>query len=274
MNTIYISGFTGFIGSHLIHSLKEEGFRVRGIDIRNKEAYRNVLPLITTTDFYVHLGEPSSIQCELKANSPEFIALVEAFRDKFVYVSSALVYGTQTEKPHKIQDPCLPNSAYTRLKVKREAIVRDYGGSVIRLSNVYGPGLKKGLISTVFDCLIHGKEFDFARGNSIRDYIFIDDVVQAFRNVLMLMLDKTETSQFIHNVGSGKGTETSQLIQVIESITGLRLLGGGFGGSAITDVNRLEVKRTRSKLNWQSRTSLKQGLEVTWKSLERESYVG
>lgn len=264
MSTVFISGNNGFIGSYLMGALGRENLPVKKLDIRNEETLRGILSKVTSLDSYIHLGEAANVKQAVNPDERNFILLNEVFHNRFIYASSALVYGTKSRIPHHASERCSPYDAYTEFKIRREKIVMSNGGIVLRISNVYGPLAKNGVISNLMNCVLRRQPFDFAKGNSIRDYLFIRDLVEAFVIVLKFIRSGQPIREQVYNVGSGISTNTSHLIETLENLSGLSVLGGSFTGLAAKDVIRLDVAKTKIDFDWQARTSVFQGLKETW----------
>jgi UDP-glucose 4-epimerase len=233
---VLITGGSGFIGSNLYNALwmlddpeplvptKEE------LDITNSrqvdDYFREHQP-----DVVVHLAAQSNVVdsiddpvTDAKINIGGTINLVHASErawtnvKKFIYASSVSIYGEglnhmENEVPH-------PRSPYSISKLTGEYYVRRTGitFTILRLSNVYGSGADRvinkfiGMAKENIEPIMYGKD-----DRSLRDYIYVDDVVNAIK--LMIFNDHLGT----FNVCTGIPTSLMSLWNMICDIYGKKI---------------------------------------------------
>ena len=92
---------------------------------------------------------------------------------------------------------------------------------ILRLANVYGPSLSeskaedRGILNKLTRMRFEGKNIQiYGDGNNIRDYVYIDDVLDLIPKISINGKDKS------YNIGSGKNIESEKLINKISEITG------------------------------------------------------
>ena len=146
------------------------------------------------------------------------------------------------------------SSQYNLIKSLFEEYTLQNNGIVVRLSNVYGPGMSKAnVISDILNQLLSNGPVIVNSLNPIRDYIFIDDVIKALNK---LSIGKTKG---VYNIGSGKGTSVRQLITLC-----LRLIGSEkkiFERNKTSySYNVLDISKAKKILKWEPRVSLLEGL--------------
>ncbi|MXY59536.1 MAG: NAD-dependent epimerase/dehydratase family protein, partial [Chloroflexi bacterium] len=108
----------------------------------------------------------------------------------------------------------------------------------------------------------------FGDGSHERDYVYVDDVVQA--NVLAFGQD----ADGVYNIGTGEGTTVSQVFDAVAGAT-------DYGGSAEHAVERpgdvhriyLDVRRAERELGWRAVVSLEEGIRRTVDAM-REAEAG
>jgi len=117
--------------------------------------------------------------------------LLEAIRDhspstKLVNFSSAAIYGNPDRLPISENMEAKPISPYGRHKLEAENLCLKFkekhgvNSINLRVFSVYGPGLKKQLFWDLYNKTLNGDPIKlFGTGNESRDYIFIDDLLQA-----------------------------------------------------------------------------------------------
>lgn len=144
---------------------------------------------------------------------------------KFVFASSATVYGEQ-ENPLLLNEEqtVKPVSFYAVGKLASEQYLklysREYGITTtsLRLFNVYGPGqnldnLNQGMASIYLAQALKEKQIHVkGSGDRFRDFVYIDDVVQAFISTL----ESNKKLNNIINVCTGKSTTVNNVCELIE----------------------------------------------------------
>ena len=142
--------------------------------------------------------------------------------DRFVYASTMSIYGDHLDQAIDEDAKCSPSSFYGVGKLASEHymnIYQSYGikTTSLRLFNVYGPGqnlenLRQGMVS-IFLAQIFSNGYVEMKGSSdrYRDFIYIDDVVQAFVNCLIYPESENETI----NIATGKRTKVGELISLL-----------------------------------------------------------
>jgi UDP-glucose 4-epimerase len=100
----------------------------------------------------------------------------------------------------------------------------------------------------------------FGDGNSVRDYIYIEDAIDA-----TLAVVKKDTESSVFNIGNGKGTTLNELIQIISEVTGKKITPKYIpdSGKYISRIV-LDIEKIRNETGWQPRTDLKSGINNTW----------
>jgi len=251
---IGISGASGFIGRNLTNFLNAQGDQVlelsRSIDtglvsISNKE-------LIKTCDTFVHLGEPANINQTNRSGvidhdptSGFLDFLVNEFGPRLLYASSAAVYGTNSLNPHKVTEGVHSYDAYTEMKIKHEEMVLSEGGRILRLSNIFGPGMSHETVMYRLRRQIQEGAPISVGLNSIRDYLYIDEVVRA------IFLTIGKDSPLIMNIGSGCGRSISDLIDSLSQVLRIQVsLAGDEGMQGNLDCSILDIAATTEALDW------------------------
>jgi UDP-glucose 4-epimerase len=143
--------------------------------------------------------------------------------------------------------------------------------TVLRPSNAYGPGqlvrVGFGVIPTLLSHLRDGTPMEvWGDGESVRDYLHIDDLVAACLAVLAAPHDGT------FNVGSGKGISLNELCFLAERVT-RRPLRMHRRPARSVDVRAviLDSRLLTSSYGWQPTVTLEQGLLSTWQWLQRQA---
>ena len=238
-----VTGVGGFIGAAVAKNLLDNGHRVIGIDnlttgYENNipcgcEFYKahcqdaslyNRLPELKY-DAIFHIAGQSSGEIsfddpvyDLRTNAESTLHLLKFALAKgckrMVYASTMSVYGMQPDHPVKEDAVPVPHSFYGVGKLASEHYLRLYeqygvSSTCLRLFNVYGPGqnmanLRQGMVS-IFMAMMIANGHIHVKGSPdrYRDFVYIDDVVNAF----LLCLQNPASGGGIFNIaGSGKVT--------------------------------------------------------------------
>jgi UDP-glucose 4-epimerase len=203
------------------------------------------------------------------------VAVMEAMRDtgvkRVVLASSGALYGEQASQPISEGQTPHPNSPYGVSKVAAEHYVSTLGALygietvALRIFNTYGPGQE--LPPSYPPVIPHlmkqvqtgGSLVIFGDGTQTRDFVYIDDVVDA----LVLAASATEIDGEVINIGSGCEVRISDLASRLARICGKRP-DVIHNRSQSGGVSRLvaDVTRAERLLGWQPRTSLEDGLRL------------
>lgn len=223
MDRIFITGARGFVGSHLPPSLALEG------DLRDYESVKKQIAEAKPGGV-IHLAAQSNVGYAIKnpretyeVNFLGTFNLLEAlkatgFKGRFLYVSSAQVYGSATA-PLKESDPTNPLTPYAVSKAAAEMLcLRETAFDVIiaRPFNHIGPG--QSLQCAIPSFVKQLKESDRLRvGNleSVRDFCDVRDIVRGYR----LLLEKGRRGE-IYNLCSGREYRLREIVDHLITLSG------------------------------------------------------
>lgn len=157
---------------------------------------------------------------------------------------------------------------YYTNQLKRRAVI-------LRLSNVYGPGpksssLDRGILNQMVTRALHQKDLTiFGDGHFVRDYIYIDDVAEAFLFAAKF-LEKVKGNYFV--IGSGKGYTINEMANIVQEQvfkhTGRKIeikhIPIPSGTSEIELRSFIaDTKKFKEATGWQARIGLKKGIYYT-----------
>ena len=253
---ILVTGGAGFLGAHLANRLHKLGNYVRVLDNLssgdpavldpginfNRGDVRDVpkiWSLLNGVDVVYHLAALVSVPASVlyprdynDVNVGGTVALLEACRDvgvrRLVLASSATVYGLQKTQP--VTEDLSPNPdvpyAVSKLAAERYLFtigrLEKFETVALRIFNAYGPGQQlPPTLAPVVPQFMHqiigrGSVVVFGDGSQTRDFIYVDDVVDA----LVSAGATPNLDQQVINVGSGEETSVNQLIQQIGATVG------------------------------------------------------
>ncbi|NFE31434.1 NAD-dependent epimerase/dehydratase family protein, partial [Clostridium botulinum] len=188
---------------------------------------------------------------------------------KIVYSSSAAVYGHPEYLPIDEKHGIRPISYYGLSKYTAEEYIRVFSNlnnldfTILRYANVYGirqdPKGEGGVISIFMNSLFKKQPlYIFGDGSALRDYIFVEDIVDA--NIAALSSGGKER----FNIGTGVYTSVKELAENMIDIIGLKC-NIEYAPARKGDITNsyFNISKAKNKLNWIPKFSLKDGLKKT-----------
>jgi len=249
----------------------------------------------TQPQFVLHLGALTPVRLSfenpfpyLSTNLEGTVNVVHAILEKapkarLIYASTAEVYGWQeTQEPIKESAPLNPASPYAVSKEAADQYVRmamkvyNLKVTILRPINTYGRRGEKGfMVEYLISSMLRSKTCYIGTPSSVRDYMFIDDHVNAY----MLAMESKEAIGEVFNVSPGNPITNRDLAVIIAEITGFEgkiiyesYPPGYSQRPAMLDPDYLVLDNTkiRSVLGWKPSVTLKEGLMRTvkmWKAI-------
>ena len=298
MSRYLVTGAAGFIGSAIANRLVGEGHEVVTVDNMSTGHDKNVPEGVLFVkgdcadasvyekipqeryDAIFHIAGQSSGEIsfddpiyDVKTNTESTLLLLKfALKNgckRFIYAGTMSVYGVQPDRPVTENDPCTPESFYGVGKLASEHYMRiyqNYGieSTSLRLFNVYGPGqnlenLKQGMVS-IFLAQVLKENKIHVKGSAdrFRDFIYIDDVVEAFVRCLV----KQDSYNKVINVGTGIKTRVSQLVEQLGSNFDSEILVT-YEGQTSGDIHGIcsDISKMDEILGTWKKTELRAGVE-------------
>lgn len=259
----------------IARNLGREAEWLRG-DFSNPDDIRSA---IKDVDYVIHListtiPETSNrdLQADLAQNVVSTLGLLDAIRDsrvkKTIFASSGgTVYGVPNSIPITENHDLNPICGYGihKLAIEKYLFLYHYNFgmdySVLRLANPYGAAQisdrSQGAIGRFVYKAVKGEEIEiWGDGSVIRDYLCIDDIVEAF--ILSMKHGGTEK---VFNVGSGTGHALTDILALIETSLGSSLKVNFLPPRHVdVPVNVLDVGRIRRAMGWDVRVDLTAGI--------------
>jgi UDP-glucose 4-epimerase len=212
-------------------------------------------------------------------------AVAEAGIRRFVFSSSAAVYGNPDVDLITEDTPCAPVNPYGETKLAGEWLVRAAGQAhgistvCLRYFNVAGaaaPALADtgvfNIVPMVFDRLtrdesprIFGDDYPTPDGTCVRDYIHVADLAEAHLAAARRLTEDAVTGDLTVNIGRGEGVSVRELITVIGEVSGdgrLPLVEGRRPGDAPRAV--ASAARAAETLGWTARRGVREMVESAW----------
>jgi UDP-glucose 4-epimerase len=273
MEKYLVTGGDGFIGSKLAEYIGGISFDVKsGNDILDKnklsEACNGVSGIyhcaakISVTE---SIQKPDEYYENNVRGTINVIEAATAINSKIVFSSSAAVYG-EASNLTKENSLLKPLSPYAENKYECESLLINsvIPNVILRYFNVFGPGQSDayaGVISIFIKNALRNEDIVvFGDGNQIRDFIYVDDVIQANTKAMNTTFDKTE----IFNIGSGIKTSITELAEMIIALTNSssKLIKKPSRPGDI-QFSQADISKAKDLLNWKPQVSLQDGLGKT-----------
>jgi UDP-glucose 4-epimerase len=301
--TILVTGGGGYIGSHMVHALVDAGEPVVVVDnlttgfrsalpesatlvvgdVGDQALLTNVIKTHAVTEiihFAASIVVPDSVRDPLgyyRNNTINTRALLEVAVatgvQRFIFSSTAAVYGNPQRVPVGEDAPVVPMSPYGNSKLMSEIMLKDAAAAhglsyvILRYFNVAGadPRLRTGqatvgathLIKVAVETAlglrpqidVFGTDYDTPDGTCVRDYIHVSDLVRAHFDALAHLRRGGASDTF--NCGYGHGYSVLDVIGAVKRASGrdftVRLSARRPGDPAAIVA---DARRIRAQLNW------------------------
>lgn len=241
------------------------------------KAVEGVSTVVNLLSFSVPTTSPNLPEAELattvQATNLVLSAMIKCGAQRLVFPSSGgTIYGEVGNRPATEKDPAAPLLSYGLGKLISEEMIhfysRMYGLSylILRISNAYGAArirrVSQGVIDVFLEQVYAGQPLHvWGKLDTVRDYIFIDDLMDAFLKLLQTDHERSDTI----NVGSGTGSSLRQVLEAIEEVTGhAPTIHRAEEGAAGLAYNVLNNENLRSLIDWNPQFDLRAGIRETW----------
>ncbi len=238
---ILILGSEGFVGNNLVNGLSKN-HEIFCADMINDSPHQNytqfdvtdyqsVLKTVKEVDIVINLVAHSLVSSiegptrNAQVNIIGLLNILEACKNnnikKIIFTSaSSLVGEPQTFRVDENHN-AIPKTAYGITKLTSEHYLRLYSELygldyvIFRFFNIYGPHQKNGLIPTLYNRILNNQPLTiFGEGDQVRDYVFIEDIVNFFEKACISNIAKNS----IFNMGTGNGTTIKEIINFLTKI--------------------------------------------------------
>ncbi len=300
---ILVTGGAGFIGPKLVEELIKRGDYVRIFDDLSSGRLSNISHLLKTgavefikgdvrglaalkkaaegCELIYHLAAQSLVPFSMERPEIDMdinvkgtlnvLMVAKDFMTGVVFTSSSTVYGNVTKIPTPEDEPLMPHSFYGLSKMAAEHYCRIYSEQfgvptvILRLFNIYGPGNNKGLMIDLYRKLLRDqKKLEvLGSGNQLKDYLYIDDTVEA----LLVTPERAKCVGEAYNIGLGESYTVLQIAEMMLKMLGLKdvdvVTKGGKAWLGDVELTRPDVSKAERELGWKAKVGIKEGLERT-----------
>jgi nucleoside-diphosphate-sugar epimerase len=296
---ILVTGSNGFLGSHLCkrlslidcdiigidnfsfssaldkdYSKQQTGSKIvfKEIDITNREALEALFNEYKF-DMIFHLAAvanprtcKNNINLAIKVNVEGTRNLLDLSIDcqKFLFMSSASVYGEPQSLPIDEAHPKGGTDEYSLTKIMGEDLCFDYikkqgqNVSLARNFNTFGIGQSTDyIVPTLISQALRDNKIEIWSAKPVRDLTYIEDTINA------LILIATNESSDVFNIGSGRGIQIGELAHLLADLIDKKVhvidLQKTVSGSSALVANNAKLKN----IGWEQKISLEEGLSRT-----------
>ena len=286
MTNIIVLGGSGFVGKSLLQKLESKKFKVKVMvnsskiknkfkkfhgDILDKKTFENQ---IKNGDIIINLvGQYNdNISNFIDLNIKGGLKLLESCKGKknikIILISSIDAYGENMHYASKEKDKSSPQNNYGLIKLLAEKMYENFANIhgldviVLRLSNLYGPNKKNGLILNILKAIKkNGTVSINHNGKQQRDYLFIEDAVDGIIKAIQCRLKKYN----VINISSGKRYRSTEIIKLAQELSHKKLkfkLKKTAPDEKCIWANNFKAKKL---LKFAPKISIKHGLNLTLK---------
>lgn len=293
---ILITGISGFVGSRLASKMTSLGSIVYGISqtLDKKNILKESILNYFTIDEFVkknkisicfHLSGQSLVEFgqqdpykTFKVNTEGTLNILEVGRknnlEKIIIASTTHVYGKNRVPYFEGYTP-RPSRPYETSKACTDLIAQSYAATydlpilIPRFVNIYGPGDLhfERLIPKTMRLVLSNKAPTIWGGNAVRDYLYIDDAIEAYVLLAKKNMSSIEANR-IFNFGSGLRISVEDLVKKIISLSGKTLSIEKVEQERAHEIKLQYVSHNKATklLGWVPKTSLDEGLEkaIKW----------
>jgi len=302
MSRVLVVGAAGYLGGFLTRRLLLDGMDVH-IMIRKTTDLSRIHDVLK--DVTVNHIEQGPLQAKIATISPNFIInllrhgpsndenqmiesnikmtteLLNASANLdltcFIHTGSSLEYGPKATRIHESDLP-EPTTFFGATKISATKLCQQYASEtgknvvILRPFLVYGPNDKSTrFIPTAIESVINHRPLSITPDKYKRDWVFIDDVIDAYMAVLYSKRDWTGE---IINIASGVQYSAIEIVTMIQKIVGQKNIieKDGFAPRSFDTTSWVaDISKAKRILDWAPKNTLYQGLQKTIKISSNES---
>lgn len=285
---VLVTGASGRIGERLIHWLESESKCDLILTSRRKPEFKSQKTtwiqgdLRSVADLDKIFRQPPDIVVHLASsvghkNSSSIVSFEDTelvptlslldyiiskkLNVRFIFASSGGTVYKDSVVPHSENEAVQGSSLYSCNKIFVENLLwlnRQYLHPVIlRISNPFGmkinPNISQGIIDVAADCAMNNKIFNvYGNMDNVRDFVFIDDLCQAF----VKTLEFSDSNYEIFNIGSGIGISISEIMEYVKTYFPKFRYTINYVENCDISCNILNISKASRMLDWNPSVSV------------------
>ncbi len=253
----------------------------------NFNDYRTVFRLIKSKNIEIifHLGAITQVIDAYKSPLETFnsnilgtINILETIRNLkkniiMIFSSSDKAYGSLMGNAYLENHQLKGNYPYDVSKSASDLIVQSYvktynlKAGIIRSGNIYGPGdlnMDRLVPHVIISSLLKKRSILRSNGKLIRDYIYVEDVANAYFILMKKMINSKERLK-IYNVGSKENLTVKNFVKLITKIVNGKEISPIIKNNSKIEIYRqkLDYRKIKKDLNWSPKSNFKVSLNTT-----------
>lgn len=270
---VLVTGGAGYVGSVIVSRLIKDGFSVIVLDnlkLGHREAVHSQATFIKADicdknaiggvfarhniEYVMHMAGETLVSASMTDPQKYFAtnvtgslnvldAMLRNGVKKFIFSSSAAVYGEPQSSPIEENYPTVPINGYGESKLIIEKILkwyhRAYGLQFIALryfcaagaTELFGedhdpethliPNVLKAARNGSVPLLVYGNDYPTPDGSCIRDFVHVSDIADAH---ILALKNLGEIGAGVYNLGNNRGYSVFEVIKMAEAVTGVKIL--------------------------------------------------
>jgi nucleoside-diphosphate-sugar epimerase len=279
---VMVTGGTGFIGAAVTTALRQAGRDVIALgrsdgDIASPEtlerhrgkAVTSVVHCAGRTFVPDSWNDPAGFMTTNLLGTLHVLEFCRAEGARLAHLS-AYIYGQPEKLPIVESAPVRANNPYALSKHLAEQACRFHAEqfgvpvTILRPFNVYGPGQARQFLIPTILAQLHGVTIEMLDLEPRRDYVFLEDLVDAILRAEML----TAPGCRIINIGSGKSVSVAEIVAAAQAVAGTSLKVVSRDKKRSNEIPDVvaDIAAARDLLDWAPRKGLAEGLKECWRA--------
>ena len=282
LRKVLVTGSDGFLGKALTKRLTEQGYSVKGLDlkqgtdvadwdqVKKLRGFQTIIHLAAKTFIPSSFNQPRVFYRSNFLSTVNILELSRINKAKVIFASS-YVYGYPNYVPIDENHPTAAHNPYSESKLLAEKLCRGYHRDfglqmiILRAFNLYGLGQRKEfLIPHLLESMKKGKIL-LGEPEYKRDYVYLDDAVEAYMKAVEYEPEGLE----IFNIGYGKSYSVRELVDLVKNCWGENVpvrydenKRKGEVPDAVAD-----IRKAKRILGWQPRIDIETGIRKLIQSM-------
>lgn len=295
MKHVLLTGATGFLGSHLLEALLEQGYQVTILKRSTSDTWRiehlleqvrafdidktgfdeifsrnNIKLIIHLATFYRKVDSSSDFEEMINTNITFPSLLLEAgIKAKikgFINTGTFFEYDC-SEAPVSELNKSKPFNNYAKTKLLFDTLLHTYKDLInivtLRIFSPYGPKDNDKIIHRILKASSNGELLRLSAGFQKLDFIHCNDVVSAYIKAIDYISRSKEVSE-IFNIGSGVPTSLREVVSIVEEELGFTI-NKEWASLSSNDLDLVfaDIRKAKEYLRWKPETTVREGILKT-----------